>query len=161
MEKNNVRYQLDFILIPLFADNQGVDFVNSILESRGSILCNIFNSFYDEAGNNTFFKDNPKHFTDDQFIITEKDFDDEMKIIHISLPDEHEGSEVYCKAYIFACYMKDNKMDSCSMFTVEKSMVDATFICKMTNGQHMNFGFGTGSVDGDIQRIRNLVDNNN
>ncbi|MDE5557250.1 MAG: hypothetical protein K2J32_06085 [Ruminococcus sp.] len=158
MEKNNVRYELDFVLMPLLAENEGVEFANGLLESRGSILCNIFNSFYDEFGNASSFKDCPKHFTENQFIFTEKDFDNNLKIIHISLPDEHEGSDIYCTAYIFACYMEDSKINSCSMFTVEKSIDDVAFIGKMTNRQHMNFGLSTGSVDGDIQRIRELAD---
>lgn len=160
MEKNNVRYELDFRLMPLLAENEGVDFINLILVSDGSVLCDVFNSFYDEFGNTSFFKDSPKHFTENQFTITEKDFDDEIKIVHISLPDEHEGSDIYCTAYVFVCYMENGEINSCSMYTVEKGIDDVTFICKMNKGAHMNFGFGTGSVDGDIQRIRNLADNN-
>lgn len=158
MERNGVRYNLDFRLMPLLAEKEGVEFVNGLLVSRGSILCDIFNSFYDEFGNATFFKDCPKHFTEDQFNVTEKDFDDNLKIIHISLPKEHTGSIVYCTAYVFVCCMEDNEIKSCSMYTVEKSMGDIAFIGKMTNGGHMNFGFSTGSVNGDIQRIRELAD---
>lgn len=158
MEKNNVRYELDFRLMPFFAENDGVDFINLLLKIREKVLCDLFNSFYDEFGNKTFFKESPKHFTENQFTITEKDFDDEIKIVHISLSDEHEGSDIYCTAYVFACYMENGEINSCSMFTVEKSTGDVTFICKMNKGIHSNFGFGTGSIDGDIMRIKELAD---
>lgn len=158
MEQNGVRYNLDFTLMPLMAENEGIELVNGLLESRGGILCNIFNSYYDKFGNASFFKDCPKHFTEEQFTVTEKDFDD-MKIIHISLPEEHTGSFVYCTAYVFVCGTEDSKINSCSMFTIEKSMGDITFIGKMSNGQHINFGLGTGSADEDIQRIRELTGN--
>ncbi|MCM1506109.1 MAG: hypothetical protein NC177_03090 [Ruminococcus flavefaciens] len=156
MEQNGVRYKLDFMFMPLLAEDNGIELVNAIIESHGGILCDIFNSYYDEFGNKLFFKDNPKHFIEEQFTVTEKVFDDETNIIHISLPEEHTGSFVYCTAYVFVCGMKD---DSCSMYTIEKSMGDITFIGKMSNGNHMNLGFATGSVDGDIQRIRDLTYN--
>ncbi|MDE6670610.1 MAG: hypothetical protein K2J36_09040 [Ruminococcus sp.] len=157
MEKNNVRYELDFRLMPLMTENKGIEFINLIIVSRGSIICTIFNSFYDECGNSTFFKDNPKHFTEDQFVFTEKDFSNNLKIVHISLPEEHEGSDIYCTAYIFACHMEDNIATSCSMYTVEKSMGDMAFIGKMTDTGHLNFGISTDSADGDIERIREIV----
>ncbi len=160
MEKNNVRYKLDFRVIPSMFESKGTEFINMLRESRGSILCNVFNLFYDDFGNSTFFKDNPKHFTENQFVFTEKDFGNNLKIIHISLPEEHEGSDIYCTAYIFSCRMQNNKVQSCSMYTVEKSMGDMAFIGTMTNTGHLNFGFSTGSVDGDIQRIRELTDKN-
>ena len=157
MKKNNVRYRLDFKLMPSMVENHGLNFINKVLKQRGNAICKIFNSFYDEFGNHLFFIDNPKHFTEDQFVYTEKDFNSNLKIIHISLPEEHEGSDMYCIAYIFVCRMQNGKVQTCSMYTVEKSFSDLAFICSMTKKGHMNFGPSTGSVDGDIQRIKDLV----
>ncbi|MDE6835080.1 MAG: hypothetical protein K2J39_12670 [Ruminococcus sp.] len=157
MEKGSVRYELDFRLMPLLAENQGLEFINLVLASRGSIICNVFNSFYDEFGNSSCFKDCPKHFTEDQFTFTEKNFGDNLKIIHVSLPDEHTDSHVYCIAYVFVCRMEKSEIKSCSMYTIEKSMGDIAFICRMNNTGHMNYGFSTGSVNDDIQYIRELA----
>lgn len=157
MERNSVRYNLDFIVIPTITENNGVEFVNDILESHGSVLCDIFNSYYDEFGNSTFFKECPKHFNEDQFNVTVQDFDNNIKIVYISLPDEHTGSFVYCTAYAFACRTKDSRITSCSMYTVEKSMSNTTCIGKMHEGMHMNYGFATGSADKDIQAIKKLL----
>lgn len=157
MEQNGMRYRLDFMVMPIMVENRGVEFADAIVTSKGKVICDLFNSYYDEVGNATFFKDSPKHFTKKQFVFTEKDFDDKTRIIHISLPEEHEGSMVYCTAYVFVCGMKNGKINTFSMYTIEKSMGDITFIGKMHKGSHINYGLATGSAEGDIQRIRELT----
>lgn len=128
-----------------------------LLEKREEYICDIFNSYYDKIGNPILFKEQPKHFSENQFVITNRNLDDTMKIIYVSLSDEHEGSLVYCTAYAFVYCIENKEIVSFFMFTIEKSIDNTTCIAHMWDGERTNLGTATGSINGDIQFIKELV----
>ena len=157
MQFNNVRYRLDFNIFPRYVKDKGIDFLYELLEKREQYLCDYFNIYYEKIGNPLFFTANPKRFSVDQFLITEKASDNGSKIIYISLPDEHEGSRVYCTAYAFVYHEENGVIDAFKMFTIEKSIFNTTCIAQMWDGQRINIGEATGSAEGDIAFLEKIT----
>lgn len=91
---NNVRFQLDFGMIPKIFYRDPVDFILRTRRVKGEFLCALFNRYY-ETLNPMYFPENPKQFSPGDFTVRE-----DRGMLLIGLPHEHEGSLEYCTQYI-------------------------------------------------------------
>lgn len=97
---NNVRYQLDYGMIPKIFYRDPVDFTLRSRRVKGDYICALFNRYY-EMVNPIFFPDRPKKFIPGDFTVTETEAG-KGRLLCITLPREHEGSLEYCTAYVIA-----------------------------------------------------------
>jgi len=155
---NNARYTMDFELIPRQVKNDGIEFLLDLLRYREEYMCSIFNGYYSKLFNKLFFRNKPRKFTPDQFSITEHTSEKGFRYVYVSLPHEHEGSLVYCTAYVFVYMMEEDTVTFFTMFTVEKSVRNTTCIAHMWDGERRNIGKATGTAEGDIAYIDSMLD---
>ena len=100
----------------------------------------MFNNLYDKTANVDAFKDNPKVFKPEDFDVRIVEVMTGLLLVLVDLPDEHEGSLVYCKHYIFAYMINDDGKHSVAYFTVEDSGM-GNFLCYISeDGKRHNFG---------------------
>ena len=98
---NNVRFQLDFGMIPKIFYKDPIDFVLRTRRVKGDYICALWNRYY-ETLNPMYFPENPKRFTPGDFAVREVDGKGRSFLI-LTLPGDHEGSLEYCVEYIIAC----------------------------------------------------------
>lgn len=97
---NNVRFQLDFGMIPKIFYKDPVDFIVRTRRVKGEFICALFNRYY-EVLNPMYFPENPKHFVPGDFTVRERTLGKAQFFI-FDLPGEHEGSLEYCVQFIAA-----------------------------------------------------------
>jgi hypothetical protein len=97
---NNVRFQLDFGMIPKIFYKDPIDFVLRTRRVKSDYICALFNRYYDTL-NPMYFPENPKHFTPENFCVRESVVG-KLQLIIITLPQDHEGSLEYCLEHIIA-----------------------------------------------------------
>lgn len=95
---NNVRFQLDFGMIPKIFYKDPVDFILRTRRVKGDFICALFNRYY-ETLNPMYFPENPKCFTPADFTARERTLGKAQFFI-IDLPGEHEGSLEYCVQFL-------------------------------------------------------------
>ena len=94
---NNVRFQLDFGMIPKIFYKDPIDFVLRTRRVKGDYICALWNRYY-ETLNPMYFPENPKSFTSGDFTVREA-AKGKLRFFLITLPEDYEGSLEYCKAY--------------------------------------------------------------
>lgn len=155
-KQNNARYELDFGIIPKIFYKDPGDFVTRCLRWKDGYVCAMFNRYY-ELVNKVFFPNHPKRFDPSQFALTESKIEG-GRVIYITLPTEHEGSLVYCSAYAAAYRKGFFGIKDAKLFLIERSVLGTDCIGTMDpEGKHVNFGPVTGSIQGDIARIAEIV----
>jgi hypothetical protein len=97
---NNVRFQLDFGMIPKIFYKDPTDFLLRTRRVKEDYICALFNR-YCETLNPMYFPENPKSFTPRDFSVQESTAG-KLHFITITLPSDHEGSLEYCVEYIIA-----------------------------------------------------------
>ncbi len=100
---NNVRFQLDFGMIPKIFYKDPMDFALRTRRVKGEYICALWNRYF-ETLNPMYFPENPKSFTPEQFIVRETTAD-KLHYFLISLPEDHEGSLEYCTS-LFVAYQR-------------------------------------------------------
>lgn len=154
---NNARYQLDFSIIPKILFKDPTDFITRCQRSKGEYICALFNRFY-EFANSVFFFDRPKHFDSDQFTLQERKLSDGRRMLHITLPSEHEGSLVYCTDYVILYEKKLFGVKNAASFTIERHLGGTVIIGSVDDQMnHVHHDESRGSQEADLDLIRDLA----
>lgn len=144
-----IRYYIDFKYIPDWLYNKPKSFLNFLFAGRQG-FADLFNAMY-QQWNESAAEEDRKTFNASQFAISLHKVADGKMIFRVVPPDEHEGSLVWCKEYIFA-YDIDFKSDTSKVayFTVEESAT-GIYLCRVgLNQERHNYG--------RIQENTNVVD---
>ena len=125
-----LRYYMDFKLIPsLFMREPGGILGMFENNQMSNFFAKVFNEMYDGY----------RIFTEDNFKI-EKYEDGFSFVYYVKLPNEHEGSMVWCDAYGF-CFVKTETGIGCQFLTVETSNAGTNMLCGIDfPDRHLNFG---------------------
>lgn len=129
-EKLGVRYAIDFRTVPHIMQDKPSAMLGALLYGDAP---QVFASLYNDAYNGT------KTFVPADFAVTRYMDEDDM-LFFVDLPDEHEGSMVWCHAYGFA-FVREGDAMSAQFFTVESSADGPKMLCGVDNYlDHRNFG---------------------
>ncbi len=152
-ERNNVRYMLDFQVIPGIIADDGQTFILNLLAFEELFICDLFNRYYDQM-NPTYFPENPKKFEIDEFTISTREYGGRNRITYVSLPSEFDGSILICRGYAFAYEKYGMRIDNIRYFTIEQSTVGTSCIGSMSNdGIHSNYGSQGKTINETIEKI--------
>lgn len=94
---NNVRFQLDFGMIPKIFYKDPIDFVLRTRRVKTDYICALWNRYF-ETLNPMYFPENPKQFSSEDFTLREA-VQGKLRFVLLALPDDHEGSLEYCTDY--------------------------------------------------------------
>ncbi len=141
---NNVRFQLDFGMIPKIFYKDPIDFLVRTRRVKGEYICALWNRYY-ETLNPMYFPENPKHFSPKDFSLRET-VSGKGYYLTITLPGDHEGSLEYCTEYIIACRKGLFSLKAPRLFAVERNLGGVMTIGAMEpDGTHTTLGrAGTG-----------------
>ena len=117
---NNVRFQLDFGMIPKIFYKDPVDFVVRSRRVKGEFICALFSRYY-EMLNPMYFPENPKSFSPSDFTVREISQGKGQYFMVIDLPSEHEGSLEYCTQFIAAWQKGIFGMKKPRLFALERT----------------------------------------
>lgn len=136
---NNVRFQLDFGMIPKIFYKDPIDFILRSRRVKGAFICALFNRYY-EVLNPMYFPDRPKHFAPTDFTVREKTAH-KLQFMTISLPAEHEGSLEFCRSYIIAWQKGIFSMKNPRLYAVERTPLGLMSLGAMEpDGTHTTLG---------------------
>ena len=136
---NNVRFQLDFGMIPKIFYKDPVDFALRTRRVKGDYICALFNRYY-ETLNPMYFPENPKRFTPQEFPVRETGHG-KLRFFIISLPGDHEGSLEYCKEYFIAWQKGLFGMKKPRLYALERNLGGVMTIGAMEpDGTHTTLG---------------------
>ncbi len=136
---NNVRFQLDFGMIPKIFYKDPIDFVLRTRRVQGEYICALVNRYY-ETLNPMYFPENPKHFTPEDFTVREIG-DKGRSFLVIGLPTDHEGSLEYCVEYYIAYRKGVFGMKSHRLYALERNLGGVMTIGAMNpDGTHTTLG---------------------
>lgn len=136
---NNVRFQLDFGMIPKIFYKDPVDFVVRTRRVKGEFICALYNRYY-EVLNPMYFPENPKCFTPGDFTVGECVLGKAHFFI-IGLPREHEGSLEYCTQFIVAWRNGVFGMKEPRLYAVERTPLGLLTVGAMEpDGTHTTLG---------------------
>lgn len=136
---NNVRFQLDFGMIPKIFYRDPIDFVLRTRRVKGDYICALFNRYY-ETLNPMYFPETPKSFAPSDFTVRESVSGGQHFLI-ISLPEEHEGSLEYCTEFIIAYRKGIFGMKNPRLFALERNLGGTMTIGAMEpDGSHSTLG---------------------
>lgn len=148
---NNVRFQLDFGMIPKIFYKDPIDFVLRTRRVKGEYICALFNRYY-ETLNPMYFPENPKQFAPREFPVREAALG-KGYFIFIGLPKEHEGSLEYCTKFIIACQKGLVTIKNPRLFAVERNLGGILTIGAMEpDGTHTTLG-SAGTEEENLARI--------
>lgn len=148
---NNVRYQLDYGMIPKIFYRDPVDFVLRSRRVKGAYISALFNRYY-ELVNPVFFPDRPKTFRPEDFSVTESAAG-RGRLLRITLPEEHEGSLEYCTEYVIAFGKGLFGVKNPRLYAIERNLGGVMTIGAMEpDGTHTDLGPG-GTVEENLSRI--------
>ncbi len=136
---NNVRFQLDFGMIPKIFYKDPVDFVLRTRRVKGDYICALWNRYF-ETLNPMYFPENPKKFNPVDFTVREA----AQRKVHfflITLPGDHEGSLEYCTEYYIAWRKGVFGMKNPRLYALERNLGGVMTIGAMEpDGTHTTLG---------------------
>ncbi len=136
---NNVRFQLDFGMIPKIFYRDPIDFLLRTRRVKGEYICALWNRYF-ETLNPMYFPENPKHFSPDDFTVRETSGKG-RSFLMITLPKDHEGSLEYCVEYIIAGKKGIFGMKSPRLYALERNLGGVMTIGAMNpDGTHTTLG---------------------
>lgn len=136
---NNVRFQLDFGMIPKIFYKDPVDFALRTRRVRGEYICALFNRYY-ETLNPMYFPENPKQFTPGEFPVRET-AQGKLHFFIIGLPREHEGSLEYCTDFLIGYQKGLFGMKSPRLYAIERNLGGVFTVGAMEpDGTHTTLG---------------------
>lgn len=152
---NNVRFQLDFGMIPKIFYRDPIDFVLRTRRVKGDYICALFNRYY-ETLNPMYFPENPKNFIPGDFTVRESALG-KLQYITITLPGEHEGSLEYCKAYYIAGRKGIFGMKNPQLYALERNLGGTLTIGAMNpDGTHTTLGLA-GAEEENLQMVAKAI----
>lgn len=145
-----IKYTIDFRLIPKIFFSSPTGILGMLMEDEArDIFCSIYNDAYEGK----------RSFTKDDFNIT-RIIDEDDFIYYVTLPDEHDGSMVWCEAYGFV-FVRDDDLMNAQFFTLEKSNANTTMLCGIsTTLDHMNFGEASDNHEENAKRMLDIAKRN-
>jgi hypothetical protein len=136
---NNVRFQLDFGMIPKIFYRDPIDFVLRTRRVKADFICALWNRYF-ETLNPMYFPDHPKHFHPGDFTVREA-ARDKLHFLIITLPRDHEGSLEYCTEYYIACRKGLFGMKNPRLYALERNLGGVMTIGAMEpDGSHTTLG---------------------
>lgn len=148
---NNVRFQLDFGMIPKIFYKDPIDFVLRTRRVKSDFICALWNRYY-ETLNPMYFPENPKQFTPRDFTIRDGAAG-KLHYYHITLPKDHEGSLEYCTAYFVVWQKGFFGMKNIRLFGLERNLGGTMTIGGMEpDGSHSTLGIA-GTEEENISLI--------
>ena len=154
---NNARYELDLYMIPKIFHKDPADFIVRCQRTKGGYLSALFNKYYDIA-NSVFFFNNPKHFQESDFTITEATPVKGQHVLCLTLPSEHEGSLVYCTGFAIAYEKKLFAVKNPRFFLIERQLGGVFRIGSVdAEGSYTDLCASSGNPVEDIPRIHSLA----
>lgn len=152
---NNVRFQLDFGMIPKIFYKDPVDFIVRSRRVKGEFICALYNRYY-EVLNPMYFPDRPKHFVPGDFTVEEKAAH-KLQFMRITLPSEHEGSLEFCTEYIIAWQKGFLGMKKPQLYAVERTPLGLRQLGAMhPDGTHSSLG-QAGMAEENLAAIANAA----
>lgn len=145
-----LRYSIDFRVIPKIFIKSPSGVLGALMNDEiGELLSSIFNDVYE--GKRRFVADDFKairHIDEDDFVY------------YVDLPDEHDGSIVWCAAYGFA-FVRDGDAMAAQFFTVEESDRGPKMLCGLdVNLDHLNFGHALASEEENAAKMLQIAKSN-
>ena len=136
---NNVRFQLDFGMIPKIFYKDPTDFVLRTRRVKADYICALFNRYY-ETLNPMYFPENPKRFSPGDFGVRETASGKENFIL-IRMPGDHEGSLEYCTDLIIAYRRGVFGIKAPRLFALERNLGGLITVGAMEpDGTHTTLG---------------------
>ncbi len=156
-QMNGVRYFLDFRLMPELFYTEPKQFLNALEIGKEEFFANVFNDFYQSA-NETFFAEDPKMFLPSQFKVEKYAITPSKFLYCVELPDEHEGSHVYCNAYFFVYDVGFLHPARVQFMTLETSAFGTHAIGGMSEDmdRHFNYGMPEATLEDTINKVLEL-----
>ena len=144
---SGLRYILDFKIIPgLFIQEPGGVLGMCEASKMVEFLAHVFNGMYDGY----------KTFSESDFQMTKYE-NNSAFVYYVNMPDEHEGSMVWCNAYGF-CFTQTEKGISCQFLTVETSDVGTHALCGIEyDGGHSNYGMAFSNDKKNAEKMLELI----
>ena len=137
---NNVRFQLDFGMIPKIFYKDPVDFIVRTRRVKGEYICALFNRYY-EVLNPMYFPERPKGFAPTDFTVREVSQGGGRRFLIIGLPQEHEGSLEYCVQFIAAWRSGVFGMKKPRLYALERTPLGLLTVGAMEpEGTHTTLG---------------------
>ena len=145
-----LRYSIDFRFIPkIFMGSPSGVLGALISDEIGALLSSIYNDVY--AGK--------RRFTANDFKAT-RYMDEDDFVYYVDLPNEHDGSIVWCNAYGFA-FIRDGDAMAAQFFTVEESGNGPKMLCGLdVNLDHLNFGHAVVSESDNAAKMLQIAKSN-
>lgn len=152
-----VRHQLDFTVMPQLFYRDKEAFLKSALNKKETFFCDLFTQHYTWA-NPIYYPDSPRSFRESDFSLYLHSLPGGKNILYISLPEEHEGSTVFCTAYALTYQKGFLSHKNIRFFTVEESIMGTTCIGQVpAEGGHINCGPTAGTMDGDLELLEKIA----
>lgn len=149
---NNVRFQLDFGMIPKIFYKDPLDFVLRSRRVKEEFICALFNRYY-ETLNPMYFPENPKHFSPADFAFRELTGEKGTHYQIITLPREHEGSLEYCTQFIIVWKKAMFKKTLYRLYAIERTPLGLLSLGAMEpDGTHTTLG-AAGTEEENLSRI--------
>lgn len=150
---NDLRYYLDFIVMPTIIHNSQGKSVEFFLKGAGAAFASIYNKVYDENGCG-------KPFGWLDFLCRHIQ-DGENGMIYVTLPDTPKDASMICTHMAITYRITNNTIGAARVFNIEKSAFGSTAIGEMViDGvgmhSHVNYGFAADTDDENIERIQHL-----
>lgn len=142
-----LRYYLDFKLIPsLFIREPGGILGMFENDKMQEFFTKVFNELYDGH----------KVFSEEDFVVTK--YENEFAFVYyVNLPDEHEGSMVWCNAYGF-CFVKTPTGLACQFLTVETSDSETHMLCGIEfPDKRLNFGHAFHTDKENAEKMLDII----
>ena len=119
-QRNHVREDLDFEIIPNMVYNDGPKFIDNCLSGKEDFICYLFNNYY-EMMNPIYYQDDPKHFRPVDFHVGVRSCGQDKHILFVQLPDEFMGSLEFCRCYAVAYETYNDQINNLRFFCVQES----------------------------------------
>ncbi|MGN1007348.1 MAG: hypothetical protein ACI4PV_00235 [Butyricicoccus sp.] len=150
---NNMRYYVDFILMPTLVHNGQGKVVEFFLKGAGAAFASIYNKAYNEKGCG-------KPFGWLDFLCRHIQ-DGENGMLYVTLPDTPNDAFMICTHMAIAYRVKDGAISAARLFHIEKSAFGSTAIGEIViDGvgahSHVNYGTASDTDDENIESIQKL-----
>ncbi len=119
-QRNHVREDLDFEIIPKMVYNDGTKFIANCISGKEDFICYLFNHYY-EMMNPVYYRDVPKRFKPVDFYVGMRCIGSNKHLLFVRLPDEFMGSLEFCKCYAIAYKTYEDQVQNLRFFCVQDS----------------------------------------
>lgn len=150
-EQNNIRYHVDFDLVPSIYHKNPGEFALSFSANAEEMLANIYTYIYSHIKPDHFWQRRPK-FSKTDFQVLRKKYPDGLSITYVLLPPLTDQSLVYCTAYAVTIWKNE-----AHFYTIEQSVTGTSCIGSVAkDGTHINYGSKALSVEENLAFIHSL-----